>query len=407
MEIKVVVTGLGSLTSVGLGVGKLWEALSSARSAIRPLGRFDTTKYRTKIGAEISEDISNLAGFHVANMSRNAQFAVAAADEALRDSGVLSAREDLDKVGICLGSGLGGIYFSEDALRALSEVGPRGVSPISVPFVEPNGIVNQIALKWGVTGRQFTVSTACSSSAHAIGLAMEMIQGGRCDAVLAGGAEATMSPLLYAGFDRLGAMSARVGSDATACRPFSSDRDGFLMGEGAAMLVLESETSARARGARIYAEVLSYACTGGAYHPVMPRPDGSDLAKVMQMALCQAGIGPGDVDLINPHGTGTRLNDSAELAAMQQVFGGLLPDISVVPTKQLTGHLLGAAGALESVHVVTSIAESVVTPIRYYDGTEELNVRTGSPRPRTIRYAVNNSFGFGNNNVCLVFGAYQ
>lgn len=407
MAIRVVVTGLGSLTSIGLGVGKFWDALSSARSAIGPLGRFDTTKYRTKIGAEIIEDVSTLAGFHVSNMSRNAQFAVAVADEALRDSGVLAARDDLDAVGICLGSGLGGIYFSEDALRALSEDGPRGVSPITVPFVEPNGIVNQIALKWGVTGRQFTVSTACSSSAHAIGLAMEMIQDGRCDAVLAGGAEATMSPLLFSGFDRLRAMSARVGSDATACRPFSSDRDGFLMGEGAAMLVLESEASARARGARIYAEVLSYAATGGAYHPVMPRPDGSDLVKVMQEALSQACIGPGDIDLINPHGTGTKLNDDAEVTAMQQVFDGHLPNISVVPTKQLTGHLLGAAGALESVHVVKSIAESVVTPIQYYDGTGQLNIGIGSLRPRTIRYAMNNSFGFGNNNVSLIFGAYQ
>jgi 3-oxoacyl-[acyl-carrier-protein] synthase II len=398
---------MGTLTAVGLGLEKLWTALSTAGSAIAPLRRFDTTAYRTKIGAEINDDVSALTGFHVGNMSRNAQFAVAAADDALRDSGVLAAPGDMDRFGICLGSGLGGLYFSEDALRALAASGPRGVSPMSVPFVEPNGIVNQIAMKWGIMGRQFTVSTACSSSAHAIGLALEAIQDGRCDVMLAGGAEATMSPLVFAGFDRLRAMSARSGSDSTACRPFCADRDGFVMGEGAAMLVLESEASAKARGARIYAEVLSYASTGGAWHPVMPRPDSSDLVKVMERSLAQAGIAPQDVDLINPHGTGTKLNDEAEVAAMRAVFGAHLPDISVVPTKQLTGHLLGAAGALESVHVVKSIAESSVTPILHYDGTDRLNIATGTARPRGIRHAVNNSFGFGNNNVSLVFGAYQ
>jgi 3-oxoacyl-[acyl-carrier-protein] synthase II len=404
---KVVITGMGSLTAAGYGVDALWQALTTAQSAITPIRRFDTAKYRTRIGAEVDGDVSAKVGFHVGNMSRNAQFAVAAAAAALADSGLPTGAATDSEIGICIGSGLGGVYFCEEALTALAAVGPRGISPISVPFVEPNGVVNQIAMKWGITGRQFTVSTACSSSAHAIGLAMEMIQNGRCDAVLAGGAEATISPLIFAGFDRLRAMSARSDDDATACRPFSRDRDGFVMGEGAAMLVLESEAHALARGATILAEVLSYASNGGAHHPVMPRPDASDVIAVMQRALDDAGLNPQDIDLINPHGTGTRLNDDTELLALRHVFGAHLPGIAVTPTKQLTGHLLGAAGALESVHLVKSIVTGTVTPVRHYDGDSGvLQIAVGAAHARPIRYALNNSFGFGNNNVSLLFGTY-
>ena len=234
---------------------------------------------------------------------------------------------------------------------------------------------------------------------------MEMIKNGHCDAVLAGGVEATMSPLIFAGFDRLRAMSARNDSPETACRPFSHDRDGFVMGEGAAMLMLENEEHALVRGARIYAELAGYGASGGGFHAVMPRPDGSDLVDSISAALASAGIGANQVDLINPHGTGTKLNDDAELRALRQVFGARLGTIAITPTKQLTGHLLGAAGAVESVHIAKSIHESCITPIRYHSG-EGLNIATGSAQRREIRYALNNSFGFGNNNVSLIFGAY-
>lgn len=278
---------------------------------------------------------------------------------------------------------------------------------MTVPFVDPNGIVNQIALKWGLRGQQFTVSTACSSSAHAIGLALDTIRAGRCDAVLAGGVEATMSPLVFAGFDRLRAMSARNHEPQTACRPFSADRDGFVMGEGAAMLVLERESVARARGATIHAVLCGYGSSGGAHHPVMPRPDGSDQIVAIRAALKDAGISAQDIDLINPHGTGTRLNDDAELLALRAVFDAALESISVTPTKQLTGHLLGASGALESLHLVKCIAEQSVTPIRLVDGSSGLDIQTGAVRKRVLRFALNNSFGFGNNNVSLIFGVYS
>ena len=402
---KVVVTGVGALTSAGRGMEALWNGLKQGASAIGPISRFDAAKYRTRIGGQVMPDAALLSALNIANLSRNAQFSMVAAGEALQDSGVLAAGANPKRLGICLGSGLGGMYFSEEAIGALHECGPRGVSPMTVPFVDPNAIVSQVAIKWGLHGRQFTVSTACSSSAHALGIGMEMIKNGHCDAVLAGGVEATMSPLIFAGFDRLRAMSARNDDPETACRPFSHDRDGFVMGEGAAMLMLENEEHAIARGARIYAELAGYGASGGGFHAVMPRPDGLDLVDSITAALASAGIDVNQVDLINPHGTGTKLNDDAELHALRQVFGARLDAIAITPTKQLTGHFLGAAGAVESLHIAKSIHESCITPIRYHSG-EALNIATGSAQRREIRYAVNNSFGFGNNNVSLIFGAY-
>lgn len=404
LDERVVVTGYGCLTKLGRDAASWWSGLCNAESAAQRITRFDTEKFRTRIGAEVDIPASAPASVQLGGMSRNAQFAVIAAEEALAHSGLLANADLAAGAGICLGSGLGGIYFSEEAITALGASGPRGVHPMLVPFVDPNGIVNQIALKWGLCGQQFTVSTACSSSAHAIGLALDMIRAGRCDAVLAGGVEATMSPLVFAGFDRLRAMSARNDEPQTACRPFSADRDGFVMGEGAAMLVLERESVALARRATIHAVLCGYGASGGAHHPVMPRPDGSDQILAMQAALRDAGVSAHEIDLINPHGTGTKLNDDAELLAIRAVFGAHLDSISVSPTKQLTGHLLGASGALESLHLVKCIAEQCVTPIRQVDGSSALDIQTGSIRNRTLRLALNNSFGFGNNNVSLIFG---
>jgi 3-oxoacyl-[acyl-carrier-protein] synthase II len=401
------VTGYGCLTTQGNGAASWWSGMRDASSAARSIKRFNTEKFRTKIGAEIDAEQLVSTGVNTGGLSRNAQFSVIAAYEALTHSGLLKHAELAAGTGICLGSGLGGIYFSEEAITALRDNGPRGINPMTVPFVDPNGIVNQIALNWGLCGLQFTVSTACSSSAHAIGLALDMIRAGRCDAVLAGGVEATMSPLVFAGFDRLRAMSARNGEPQTACRPFSADRDGFVMGEGAAMLVLERESVARARGATIHAVLCGYGASGGAHHPVMPRPDGSDQIVAMRAALRDAGISAQEIDLINPHGTGTKLNDDAELLAIRAVFGATLDSIAVTPTKQLTGHLLGAAGALESLYLVKCIAEQCVTPILQVDGSSSLNIQTGSVRSKALRFALNNSFGFGNNNVSLIFGVHS
>lgn len=405
-NIRVVVTGIGCLIPGALNADQFWQRMMGAESALDAITRFDVSAYRTRIGGELTTDISDLVGFNVRNCSRNAQFAIAAALETLRDARMLDVPALAD-VGICLGSGLGGIYFSEESITALHKLGPRGVSPAEVPFVDPNGIVNQVAIRWGLRGPQLTISTACSSSAHALGHALDMIRAGRCDAVLAGGVEATMSPLVFAGFDRVRAMSARNDDPKVACRPFSDDRDGFVMSEGAAMLFLEKESHARSRGARILAELKGYGACGGAYNVVSPRPDGEDLLVSMRKALQDAHVSTDEIDLVNPHGTGTRLNDEAEKLALRKLFGEKLDSLPLTPIKQLTGHMLGASAAVESVHVVKSIAESFVTPVRHYESERPLRILREQGESLRIRNAVNNSFGFGNNNATLVFGAYS
>jgi 3-oxoacyl-[acyl-carrier-protein] synthase II len=406
---KVVITGVGCLAPRAYNTQSFWRAMSEAQSLLGPITRFDISAYRTRIGGEIDADISKVSGLSIQTLSRNAQFSLAAAKEALEQAG-MAGIPALANTGICLGSGLGGIYYSEESLTALHRIGPRGVSPAEVPYVDPNGIVSHIAIRWGLRGPQLTISTACSSSAHAIGHAMDWIRHGRCDAVLAGGVEATITPLLFAGFDRLRAMSVRNDTPDIACQPFSDQRDGFVMSEGAAMLFLEEESAAIARGATILAQVMGYGSTGGAHHIVSPRPDGEDLMDAMRKALHDANLTPDEVDLISPHATGTRLNDDAEEKALRAVFGSRLDEIAITPTKQLTGHLLGAAGALEAVHTVLSLHHSKVTPIRYYLSQRPLNILTSSAartaNTKPLEFAVKNSFGFGNNNVSLVFGRY-
>ena len=408
MNARVVVTGMGCVTSLGAGVEPMWDALVKAESFIRPLQRFDTSDYRSKIAAEIDDNVlAAQIDLNLNRLSRNAKFAVAAAHEALTKSGLLEHAHYLANTGICLGSGLGGLYYTEEALTSLLGVGTRGLNPMLVPIVDPNSIVNQVAMRWGIAGQQLTVSTACSSSAHALGMSLDMIRSGRCSSVLTGGVEATVSPLIFAGFDRLRAMSRRNDEPDIACRPFSTDRDGFVMAEGGAMLLLESEEQAHSRNATIYAEVLGYGSSGGAFHTVMPLADGSDSAKAMMLAISDAGITPSEVDLINPHATGTVLNDRAEYKALKKVFGTRLGSIPLTPTKQLTGHMLGGAGALESLHVIKSISESCVTPIRHWDNSCDLNISTESVAKQSIKTAISNSFGFGNNNVSLIFGEYK
>lgn len=406
MRERVVITGLGCVLPGALGVDEFWHRMVNASSLLGGITRFDPSEYRTRIAGELTADISLLVGFNVLACSRNAQFALAAAREALRDAHMLD-EPALASAGICLGSGLGGLYFSEESIATLHSKGVRGVSPAEVPFVDPNGIVNQIAMHWGMCGQQLTISTACSSSAHAIGHALDMIRSGRCDAVLAGGVEATVSPLMFAGFDRLRAMSTRNDDPGTACRPFSHDRDGFVMSEGAAMLFLERESHAKHRGVRILAELKGYGASGGAHSAVAPQPDGEDALLAMRRALADAGVTLDEVDLVNPHGTGTRLNDAAEELALQKLFGDRLFSVPMTPVKQLTGHTLGAAAAVESVHVVKSIVESFVTPVRHYESARPLRILRGRGESLHIRNVINNSFGFGNNNVSLIFGAYQ
>ncbi len=400
---KVVITGLGAITSLGDNLNDFWANMLQAKSGITRITRFDPAEYRTQIAAEILTNISTLLGYSVASLSLNTQFALACAAELVKDAGLENANLDKRRIGISLGTGLGGMYYTEEGLTRLLKSGPTRVNPMTVPFVDPNSIVNQIAIKWGFIGQQQTVATACSSSANAIGIALDMIRSGRVDAVLTGGVEATITPLMVAGFDRLRAMSNQNNSPENSCRPFATDRDGFVLGEGAAMLFLEKESSALARGARIYAELAGFGSTGGGYHAVMPIPDGTDSALAMQLALEDANLTASDIDLINPHGTGTKLNDSAEYNAMKLIFGERIGTIHMTPTKQLTGHMLGAAGALEAVYAVKSLQTQTISPFNKLNDEFSLNINYGAPLPAKLGCAMSNSFAFGNNNVSLVF----
>ncbi len=400
---KVVITGLSAISALGDNLDEFWANLLQAKSGISRISRFDPAEYRTQIAAEIKTNISTLLGYSVANLSLNTQFALAAAAELVKDAGLEDPSLNKRRIGISLGTGLGGMYYTEDALTRLLKSGPTRVNPMTVPFIDPNSIVNQIAIKWGFIGQQQTVATACSSSANAIGIALDMIRSGRVDAVLTGGVEATITPLMVAGFDRLRAMSNQNDDPGNSCRPFATDRDGFVLGEGAAMLFLEKESTAKARGAKIYAELAGFGSTGGGYHAVMPIPDGTDSALAMQLALEDAKMNAGDIDLINPHGTGTKLNDVAEYNAMKLIFGERMSSIHMTPTKQLTGHLLGAAGALEAVYAVKSLQTQTVTHFNKLDDEFSLNINFSAPQPAKLTCAMSNSFAFGNNNVSLVF----
>ncbi|HTR00300.1 MAG TPA: beta-ketoacyl-[acyl-carrier-protein] synthase family protein [Candidatus Acidoferrum sp.] len=401
---RIVVSGLAVLTAQGNNVNQFWEAMLSARSGIGAISRFDASQYRTRIAAELKTDLNELLGYSVSKYSINTQFALACAEELVRDAGIADGGGlDKQRIGICLGTGLGGIYYAEEGLTRLLEQGPGRVNPMCVPYVDPNSMINQIASKWGFLGQQFTVASACSSAANAMGVALDMIRSGRADAVLTGGVECTVQPLMLAGFDRLRAMSPGNDDPQNACRPFAKDRDGFVLGEGAALLFIEKESSARARGATVYAELAGFGCTGGGYHAVMPVPDGSDSVRCMQIALADASATAAEIDLINPHGTGTQLNDAAEYKAMLQVFGDRIREIPIAPTKQLTGHLLGAAGAIEAAHVVKSLHEGVLTPFKPINCEFDLNINFGGPIRQAPHCALSSSFGFGNNNASLVF----
>ena len=406
---KVVVTAVNACCSLGTEISEVWDKLKNAKSGVNAITKIDVDKLNTKIGAQMPDSYKSCLQLQKKeSLCKNAELAVLCTQGLLAQSNSRDILSYYNNIGLVLGSGLGGLYFSEESLKKVFEFPNKRVHPLTVPFVDPNGIISAISRQWGIHGHQFTISTACSSGANAIGTALDLIRNGRLDCVITGGVEHTFSPLLYAGFDQLRAMSRNNNAPHIACQPFSKDRDGFVMGEGAAMLILESEERAIARGATILAELSGYGVTGGGHHLVQPIEDGSDGFDAMALALADANVSPDEIDLISPHGTGTKLNDQAEFCSLSKMFDKRLPNIPVVPIKQLTGHMLGASGAMEAVHIVKSIEEQVITPIIHYvpDGEQVLNISTSASYAKSIRAAITNSFGFGNNNVSLVFNKH-
>lgn len=405
---RVVVTGVGVVSPLGTGIEKNWNALVNGQSGIGPITRFDASDFPVRIAGEVRD--FNVEEYidkkEARKMDLFIHFAVGAAAMALNDSGLVISEENAERVGVVVGSGMGGLPAIERYHAALSEGGYRKISPFFIPMSIINLAPGQISIMTGAKGPNLSPVSACATGTHAIGDAFRMIQRGDADAVIAGGSESTVCPLGIGGFAVMKALSDRNDDPQGASRPFEKNRDGFVMAEGAGIVVLEEYDSAVRRGARIYAEVAGYGLTGDAYHLTTPAPEGEGAARCMRMALATAGVNPEEVDYINAHGTSTHFNDLNETLAIKTVFGAHAGRLMVSSTKSMTGHLLGAAGGVEAVYSALSIARGAVPPtINYQEADPEcdLDYVPNQARQAEVRVALSNSFGFGGTNGTLIF----
>lgn len=410
---RVVVTGLGTLNPLGHSVDAFWKAAVSGQSGVGQITQFDTSESKTTIAAEVKGfDPEQFMPMREARrLDRFAQLYIGAAQAAMDDSGLVIEEDDelVGRAGSMVGVGFGGMISFVEQLDVLRDRGPGRVSPLTVPMIIPNEAAGLASIRFNMQGPVSCVVTACAASANALGDAAEIIRRGAADVMLAGGAEAVTCEFGMAAFNNAKALSTRNDDPEGASRPFDMDRDGFVMGEGAAALVLEERGRAMARGATIYGELIGYGMSSDAYHVTLPRPGGTGAARAMTNALADAGLDPSDIDYINAHGTSTPANDSTETAAIKLTFGEeTARRVAVSSTKSMTGHLLGAAGAVESIVCLKAIAENVVPPTINYatpDPECDLDYVPNEAREVDVRYAMTNSFGFGGHNVSLVFAA--
>lgn len=391
---------------MGNNVADFWESLKAGRNGVGLITRFDTSRYSARIAGEVKnfDPAAYIDRKEVRRMDRFTHYAMAAYKQALADSGLKVEGEAADRVGVIIASGIGGTETWEDQHRKLMEHGPDKVSPFFVPMMISDIAAGRISMDCGAKGINFATVSACASASHAIGEGYCSIVLGESDAVICGGAEAPITPLALAGFCALRALSTRNDQPEKASRPFDKDRDGFVMAEGAGIVILEEMEHARARGARIYAELAGYGATADAHHITAPAPGGEGAARAMRRALATAGLKPEEVDYINAHGTSTDLNDKYETAAIKSVFGDRAGKVAISSTKSMTGHLLGAAGGIELVATVLCMANSLIHPTANYETPDpecDLDYVPNRPRQANIRAALSNSFGFGGHNACL------
>ncbi|MEJ2704002.1 MAG: beta-ketoacyl-ACP synthase II [Sedimentisphaerales bacterium] len=408
---RVVITGLGCVTALAESPGDLFKALCEGKSGVSAIESFDAGAYPVRFGGEIKNfDVTKYVDQRESKrMDRFTQFALAAANQAVRDSGLDFDAEDVWRVGVVVGTGIGGIKEIEEQHIRLLKRGPSKVSPFCVPRLMANAASGTIAIRYGLRGPNFCVSSACASGNHAIGEAFSNILAGRSDVMITGGAEAALTPVGLASFCAARSLSLRNDDPPAASRPFDRDRDGFVLSEGAGILVIEEESHAKKRGARIYAELLGYSATDDGYHITAPLPDGNGAAMAMRLALADAGLEPEKIDYINAHGTGTELNDVAESSAIKHVFGQHAYKIPVSSTKSSLGHLLGATGAVELIICVEAINASTIPPTINLENQDErcdlkMDYVPLHAREADINVALSNSFGFGGHNACLVVG---
>jgi len=407
---RVVVTGLGVVASLGHDVPTFWSSLTAGKIGIDRVSLFDPKDFACQIGAEVRgwEAAAHMDPKEARRNDRYTHFGFVAAKQAVADSGLDMAREDGDRVGVLIGSGIGGMYTYETQLRVLAERGPRKVSAFTIPSLIGNMCSGLVAIELGARGPNFGIVSACATGTHALGEAAHMIRRGDADVMVAGGTEAAITPFAYASFCAMKAMSTRNDAPSAASRPFDIGRDGFVMGEGAGVLVLESYAHARARGARIYCELAGYAATSDAHHITQPDPEGKGLSSAMRRALASAGATTDSVDYINAHGTSTPYNDKFETLAIKRIFGEHAKRLPVSSTKSMTGHLLGAAGGIESVISVKTIEQGIIAPTMNLTDPDpecDLDYVPNAARAVPVRTVLSNNLGFGGQNAAIVFRA--
>jgi len=412
MPRRVVVTGLGMVSPLGVGVEKNWEMACEGKSGIGPITKFDASPFSSRIAGEVTDFRSEdwMDKKQTRHFDIFIHYAVAAARMAMEDSGLKIDSNNSHRIGCVMGSGLGGLEMLEHYHKILLDRGPRRISPFFIPGMIANMAPGQIAIEFGAKGPNISIETACAASAHAVGESFRMIREGIADAMLTGGAEAVVTPLALGGFCSMRALSTRNDEPEKASRPFDADRDGFVMGEGAAVLILEELEHALERGAQIYAEVVGYGMSADAYHVSAPEPEGEGAISAMRMALQYAGLNLTDLDYINAHGTSTKLNDLSENKAIKALFGEHAYKLAISSTKSMTGHLLGGAGGLEAAFTVLTIKHGIIPPTINYETPDpecDLDYVPNQARKAEVKVAMSNSFGFGGTNACLVFKAFQ
>jgi 3-oxoacyl-[acyl-carrier-protein] synthase II len=406
---RVVITGIGALSPVGNTTEDTWSAVRAGRSGIAPITRFDTTGFETTFAGEVRgfDPVEHLGKKESRRLDRYAQFAVVVAREAVEQAGLPIRDADPTRVGVVMATAIGGMETVEHGVDTLRQSGPRRINPFFIPLMLVNMASGAIAIDLGARGPNLAPVSACASAAHAIGEATEMIRAGRADAVIAGGSEAGVTPLMVAGFNAMGALSRRNDAPERASRPFDAGRDGFAIAEGAAALVLEAEDHARSRGAHVLGEVLGYGTTDDAHHMVQPAPGGTGAAEAISVALRDANLAPEDISYVNAHGTSTQLNEKLETAALKTALGDHAYRVPISSTKSMTGHLLGAAGAIEAAFCVLAMRDGCLPPTINYEESDpecDLDYVPNAARPADVRISLSNSLGFGGHNVALVFG---
>ena len=412
MKKRVVITGLGAITPIGNTAESFWQALVAGTSGIGRITRFDAADYDAKIAGEVKgfDPTAFIDKKEARRMDRFTQFAIAASRMALSDSGLDLENEDRSRIGAFVGSGIGGMDTLHDQYKTLFEKGPNRISPFFIPMMIANMAAGQVSIAFGLQGPSSCVVTACATGTNCIGDAMKVIQRGDADVMVAGGTEAAISPAGMAGFCAMKALSTRNDEPEKASRPFEKDRDGFVMGEGSGIVILESLEHALARGARIYAELAGYGTNADAYHVTAPAPEGVQAAKCMELAIKDAGLTTTDVDYINAHGTSTPLNDKNETLGIKALFGDHATKLAVSSIKSMTGHLLGAAGGIECVATALTVVNDMMPPTINYDTPDpelDLDYVPNQARAKTVRVALSNSFGFGGHNATLLVKKFE